>query len=151
MSEQASVNIEKIYLKDASFESPNAPEVFTGDEWTPEINLQVNTESNHLSDNLFDVSLTVTVTATQNDKTVYLAEVKQAGVFALSGFEEDHLPAVLSTFCPTTLFPYAREIIGGLIERGGFPQMVLQPINFDAIYQQHIEQLQADVDPATKH
>lgn len=153
MSEQPNVHIQKIYLKDTSFESPNSPKAFTGNEWNPEINLQVNTESNHLEENHFDVALTLTVTAQQGEDTLYLVEVKQAGVFSLSGFEEDQIPAVLGTFCPNTLFPYAREAISSLVERGGFPQLVLQPINFDALYQQHLDSIQesAQVDSGTKH
>lgn len=154
MSEQQApnINLQKIYLKDASFESPRAPEVFKSADFQPEINLQVNTETTALDEATFEVALTLTATAAQGEDTIYLVEVKQAGIFTLTGFEQQQLQAVLSTFCPANLFPYAREAISNLVEKGGFPQLLLQPINFDALYQQHLQKLkqteQADTETA---
>lgn len=148
------INLQKIYLKDASFESPRAPEVFKGSEWKPEVNLQVNTETQKLEgERDFEVCLTLTVTVQQDGEALYLVEVKQAGIFSLSGFEDKQVQPVLATFCPANLFPYAREAISGLVERGGFPQMLLQPINFDALYQQHLQKMQqtAQADTETAH
>ncbi len=137
------IGLQKIYLKDASFESPRAPAIFKQAGWQPEVNLQINTETHALEDNAFEVVLTLTATANHEKEALYLVEVKQAGIFTLQGFEQQQLQAVLSTFCPTNLFPYAREAISSLVERGGFPQLLLQPINFDALYQQHLQKLQA--------
>lgn len=149
MSEQQApqgpqISLQKIYLKDASFESPKAPLIFQNNDWQPEVNLQVNTETAPLDDNTFEVNLTLTASALQGEETVYLVEIKQAGVFTLQGFDDkQQLQQVLATFCPSNLFPYAREAISGLVEKGGFPQLLLQPINFDALYQQHLQKLQA--------
>ena len=147
MTEQATpqgpqVNIQKIYLKDASFESPRSPDIFKGAEWKPEVNLQVNTETTKIGDSDYEVCLTLTATAVDGEDTIYLVEIKQAGIFNLTGFEQQQLQTILGTFCPTNLFPYAREAISSLVERGGFPQLLLQPINFDALYQQHVQKLQ---------
>jgi len=136
------VSIQKIYLKDASLESPRAPHVFTTKEWKPDVNLQVNTETESLDDNNYDVALTLTVTVKQTDEILYLVEVKQAGIFSLQGLEKEQLQGVLATFCPANLFPYARETVSSLVERAGFPQLLLQPVNFDALYQQHLQKLQ---------
>lgn len=149
--QQPNINLQKFYLKDASFESPKAPEIFKGGDFNPEINLQVNTETSALDDEgTFEVSLGLTATAVQGEETVYLVEVKQAGIFTLSGFEQQQIQAVLATFCPANLFPYAREAISGLVERGGFPQLLLQPINFDAMYQQHLQKLQQTEQASTE-
>ena len=139
---QPQVSIQKIYLKDVSLESPHAPGVFTTQEWKPDVNLQVNTETQALEDGNYDVSLTLTVTVKQNNGALYLVEVKQAGIFTIKGLEKEQLQAVLTTFCPANLFPYARETVPSLVERAGFPQLLLQPVNFDALYQQHMQKLQ---------
>ncbi len=136
-------SIQKIYIKDVSFESPNAPTVFTEGEWKPEVNVQINTETKALSDELQEVTLTVTVTAKQLDKTAFLVEVKQAGLFQMKGFEAEQLGGMLGAYCPETLFPYAREAISDLVAKGGFPQMLLSPVNFNALYMQHQQQQQA--------
>lgn len=153
--QQPNINLQKFYLKDASFESPRTPDIFKeGEDFNPEINLQVNTETASLDDaGTFEVTLGLTVTAAQGDDTVYLVEVKQAGIFTLSGFEHKQIQAVLATFCPANLFPYAREAISSMVERGGFPQLLLQPINFDAVYQQHLQKLQQteQADTETAH
>ncbi|HEY9201852.1 MAG TPA: protein-export chaperone SecB [Gammaproteobacteria bacterium] len=152
MSEQANqqqFSIQKIYLKDVSFESPNSPAVFTG-EWKPEVNVQLNTEIKGLDNNMHEVILSVTVTAKQQDKTAFLVEVKQAGLFQLAGFEQEQLGGMLGAYCPETLFPYAREAISDLVTKGGFPQLLLSPVNFNALYMQH-QQQQAQAASDTAH
>jgi len=135
----ANFAIEKIYLKDVSFEAPTAPAVFTQD-WSPEINMELNTKANPIDDSIFEVELMVTVTAKQQDVTGFLVEVKQCGIFKISGMEDANLNGMLGAFCPNILFPYAREAISDLVTKGGFPQLLLAPVNFDALYAQHIEQ-----------
>lgn len=131
-------DIQRLYTKDVSFEAPNSPEVFRN-EWKPEVKLDINTKSNKLEDNVFEVVLTVTATTTMDKKNVFLAEVQQAGVFGVDGFEEEQMGQMLGSFCPNILFPYAREAISDLVNRGGFPPLYLAPINFDALYAQHLE------------
>jgi len=152
MSEQAQqqFSIQKIYIKDVSFESPNAPEVFTAGEWKPEVNVQLNTEVKAHANDLHEVILTVTVTAKQQDKTAFLVEVKQAGLFQLAGFEQEQMGGMLGAYCPETLFPYAREAISDLVTKGGFPQLLLSPVNFNALYMQH-QQQQAQAATDTAH
>ncbi|MES9833431.1 MAG: protein-export chaperone SecB [Candidatus Thiodiazotropha sp. LLP2] len=128
--------IQRIYTKDISFETPNSPAVFQ-QEWKPETAVNLNTEVNKLSDDVFEVTLTVTVTTKLGEQTAYLAEVKQAGIFSAKGFPEQEMGPLLGAFCPNQLFPYIREVISDLIMKGSFPQMVLQPVNFDMIYAQH--------------
>ena len=138
--------IQKIYTKDISFESPNTPEIFKGDDWQPDINVQIQTRSTSLADKVFEIILMVTVTAKLSDeRTAYLAEVQQAGVFNINGFTEDDMTYMQGSYCPNILFPYARECLTDLVARGGFPQMVLQPVNFDALLAQQLgkEQQQA--------
>jgi len=132
--------IQKIYLKDASFESPNSPEIFQDADWKPEINVQLNTEGKTLAEGVHEVTLTVTVTAKKADKTAFLVEVKQSGVFQLVGFEQEQLGGMLGAYCPEVLFPFAREAISDLVSKGGFPQLLLSPVNFNALYMQHQQQ-----------
>lgn len=131
-------SIEKIYLKDVSFESPEAPAVFT-DDWSPEINMELNSQGHPIDDNVYEVELNITVTAKNNNKTSFLVEVKQCGIFSISGMDDANLNGMLGSFCPNVLFPYAREAISDLVTKGGFPQLLLAPVNFDAIYAQHLE------------
>jgi preprotein translocase subunit SecB len=141
MSEQQKTfAIQKIYLKDVSFESPNSPAIFSGDDWAPEINVQLNSASNKVGDNTYEVVLGITVTAKQKDKTAFLVEIKQAGIFTIGGFEAEEAAGMVGTYCPNTLFPFAREAISELVGKGGFPQLLLAPVNFDALYAQHLEQ-----------
>jgi preprotein translocase subunit SecB len=127
--------IVRVYLKDVSFETPNSPEVFRQD-FKPDVNLQLNTSVNKLEDSLYEVVLNVTVTSKQGDKTGFLAEVQQAGIFELKGYDEAQKGSVLGAYCPNTLYPFAREAISDLVLKGGFPQLLLSPINFDALYTQ---------------
>lgn len=138
----ARFQLQKIYVKDVSFELPSAPQVFK-EEGAAEIKMNLSQRVNNIEDELFEVVLTVTVTATSADKTAYLAEVHQAGLFAIGGLEAAQQQAVLNTLCPHTLFPYASKTITGLVADGGFPPLVLQPINFDQVYQQRMREAQA--------
>ena len=131
-------SIEKIYLKDVSFESPAAPAIFT-DDWSPEINMDLNSTGKSIDDNVFEVELSITVTAKNKDKTGFLVEIKQCGIFSISGMDDANLNGMLGSFCPNILFPYAREAISDLVSKGGFPQLLLAPVNFDAIYAQHLQ------------
>lgn len=144
------VAIQKIYVKDCSLEVPNSPDIFTKD-WKPMVDVQLNTGVKDLSDEAHEVILTVTVTAKLEEQTAYLVEVQQAGVFLLKGFaDEAERRAILGAYCPNTLLPFARETIADLINRAGFPHFLLQPVNFDALYQQHLQQQSAAQD-STKH
>ncbi|WJW75544.1 protein-export chaperone SecB [Thiohalobacter sp. IOR34] len=136
--------IQKIYLKDVSFETPNSPEIFTKD-WQPEINLNLSSDSNSIAEDVYEVVLSVTVTAKLGDQTAYLCEVQQSGIFTMAGFSEAELHPMLGAFCPNTLYPFAREAICDLVMKGGFPQLVLAPINFDALYAQKVQEMQAQV------
>lgn len=136
---QGKFNIHRIYVKDTSFEAPNSPQMFN-EKWEPKNGLDLNTNAQKLADNVYEVVLSVTVTTKNSDKTAFLVEVHQAGIFQIEGFDDENLQAALGSFCPNVLFPYAREAISDLVTRGGFPQLLLAPINFDALYQQHLEQ-----------
>ena len=136
-------SIEKIYLKDVSFEAPTAPAVFTAD-WDPEINMDLNTQGKPISENVYEVELTITVTAKSGDQTGFLVELKQCGIFSISGMDEANLNGMLGSFCPNILFPYAREAISDLVTKGGFPQLLLAPVNFDALYAQHLKQSEGE-------
>ena len=126
-------SILRIYLKDVSFETPNSPEVFT-QEFKPDINLQLNTAIKMIEEGLHEVVLNITVTAKQGEKTGFLVEVQQAGLFTVKGFDEAQKGAMLGAYCPNTLFPYAREAVSELVTKGGFPPLLLAPVNFDAMY-----------------
>ena len=130
---QAQFTVEKIYVKDVSFEAPNAPQVFN-EQGQPQLNMNLNQKVGRLDGDIFEVVLGVTLTCTLNDKTVYLAEVEQAGLFGLTGFDERTLDMMLGTYCPNVLFPYVRQSISDLITNGGFPPFYMQPINFEALY-----------------
>lgn len=136
----AQFQIQKLYTKDVSFEVPNAPQVFQ-QEGQADVKMSLSQRVEGLGENMHEVVLTVTVTATVGDKTAYLAEVAQAGIFTVSGFNEQATHAVMNTLCPGTLFPYARQTISSLITDGGFPPLTLQPVNFDQLYAQRMQQL----------
>lgn len=130
---QPSFQIEKLYVKDLSLEVPNAPQVFMQAE-SPQLEIQVRQEGAQVNDALFEVVVTVTVTARSGDKTVFLAEVAQAGLFSASGVPAGDLDPLLGIACPTILYPYAREAISDLVMRAGFPSVVLAPVSFEQIY-----------------
>ncbi len=142
---QGQFTIQKIYTKDISFETPNSPQVFNIQKWEPEVNVQLNNRASALDDSLHEAVLSVTITTKQDGKTAYLAEVQQAGIFKAEGFNTPQLNHLLGSYCPNILFPYVREVISNLVTQGGFPQMLLAPVNFEALYSQHIQQ-QAQVE-----
>ncbi|AWL13221.1 Protein-export protein SecB [Saliniradius amylolyticus] len=131
--------VQRIYAKDISFESPNSPVIFQK-EWKPEVQLDLDTRSNKLEENLFEVVLSVTVTAKVGEETAFLVEVQQAGIFTIGGELSDQQKAhMLGSFCPNTLFPYARECVSNLVNRGTFPALNLAPVNFDAIFAAYMQ------------
>ena len=132
--------IKKLYLKDASFESPNSPEVFATREWNPNVDYNLHTETGRFGASTYEVSLRATVTVTSGERTLYLAEVSVAGLFGISGIVRAGLGPLLESYCPSILFPYLREVVSDLSVRGGFPQLVLRPVNFEALYRQHRRQ-----------
>jgi preprotein translocase subunit SecB len=136
------ITIQKIYLKDFSFESPQTPQVFTEGKWNPKTNLNLRSTHSTGSGDLHEVVLTITVETKHEDKTLFLIELQQAGLFQIAGYNEQEFAAVVGSFCPNLLFPYAREAISGIVSRGGFPELLLQPINFDALYAQTRAEMQ---------
>lgn len=144
--------VHRIYTKDLSYESPNAPDIFR-QEWQPQHELNLNTKVNRLADDAFEVVLSVTVTTKIGDKTALIVEVHQAGLFGAQGFPEPELGSLLGAYCPNLLFPYAREVVSDLVTKGSFPQLVLQPVNFDALFAQHqqrmAEQKQSEPEPGS--
>lgn len=138
-SNEQQFGLQKVYLKDTSFETPNSPEIFT-EEWKPDVNVELGTGGKLLGENVHEIVLTVTVTAKLGDKTAYLAEVHQAGVFTMAGFNDNEQAHMKGSYCPNILFPYAREAISDIIGKGGFPQLLLAPVNFDALLAQHQQQ-----------
>ena len=144
---QAQFQLQKLYIKDVSFELPNAPQIFQEDGQV-DIKLNLAQKVEDLAEGVHEVVLTVTVTATLGEKTAYLAEVQQAGIFSIAGLPEQGKHAALNTLCPHTLFPYARRMITDLVAEGGFPPLVLQPINFDQIYAQRLQEAQTQADAA---
>ena len=149
MSEEVSntptrqVLLQRIYLKDASVEVPQAPQVFTR-QWNPQLDVQVGTTTVALGNDIHQVMLTVTVTAKLGEETGFLVEVHQAGIFQVAGFAaESDLQAILAGYCPGVVFPFAREAVADLIQRSGFPPVLLQPINFEALYVEHLARSRA--------
>lgn len=141
--------IQRIFVKDISYEAPNTPHTFA-EEWKPEVQLNLETKSNRIQDNMHEVVLSVTATVTSNKKSAFLIEVHQAGIFHISNLPNEQLHQMLGSFCPNILFPYVREVISDIVVRGGFPQLILAPVNFDALYTQHLqEQKKATVTETT--
>lgn len=132
---QAQFSIEKIYVKDLSFETPNSPQIFQK-KWEPVVNMDLANSTTSLNQEFYEVILSITVTVSFEQDTVYLVEVQQAGIFKISNVPEEILKRMLNTVCPNILFPFAREVISDLVCKGGFPQLLLAPVNFDALYQQ---------------
>ncbi len=136
--------IQKLYVKDVSFESPNTPEMFAnGNDWQPEVNVQLNSTNSQIGQDTYEVDLKITVTAKQGKKTAFLVELTQSGIFTIGGFAAENLSGMLGAYCPETLFPFAREAIAELVGKGGFPPMLLAPVNFNALFQQQVQQQQA--------
>ncbi|MHC1478664.1 protein-export chaperone SecB [Frateuria aurantia] len=137
-SGQPQLMLQKVYVKDVSFEAPGAPQIFQdmGESAAaaPQVQLNLTHKVVSLAESVYEVVLNITLTCSMGERTAYLAEVEQAGVFVVSGFGEAERDGILGSYCPNVLFPYARQIISGLIQEGGFPPFLLQPINFDALY-----------------
>ena len=138
--QQRELLLRKIYVKDMSFESPNAPDIFSTDHLSPQTELNLKSSNREVGDATQEVILTITVEAKVDDKTLFLVELQQAGIFQITGYSAEEQRALIGSFCPGTLYPYAREAISDLVAKGGFPQMLLQPINFDALYAQAQQQ-----------
>ena len=136
-------SIQKIYTKDISFESPSTPESFNFQNWEPKIELNLNGANKRVSEGAFEVILSVTATVKNNDKTAFLVEVHQGGVFSVAGFSADDTRYILNSQCLTILLPYAREVVSDLTSRGGFPPLLLNPVNFDALYAKAMQDQQA--------
>lgn len=134
-------SIQKIYTKDISFETPNSPKIFI-EKWEPSVDFNLSTHAEPLENSLFEIALTITITVKSMDMTAYLIEVNQAGIFALNGFTDQEMGPMVGSFCPNILFPYAREVVSDLVAKGGFPQLLLAPVNFDALYAQHQQHIQ---------
>lgn len=132
--------IVRLYLKDVSFETPNSPDIFN-ENFQPEIKLQFGTSVNPLPNNLYEVVLNVTVTSKEGDKTGFLVEVQQAGIFHLSGLEDAQRDHTLGAYCPNILFPYLREAVSDLVSKGSFPQLILTPVDFESIYMQKMNKM----------
>lgn len=151
--EQGKFGIQKIYVKDLSFETPNSPQIF-GQDIQPSVNLQLSSQSQRIADSTHEVVLRLTVTVAAGEQTVYLAEVNQAGIFHVSGFPDEMFDRMIGVACPNILFPFARETVSDLVTRGGFPQLLLAPVNFEAMYaqqQKERQNKQADGQPKATH
>ncbi len=137
-AEQPQLALQKIYVKDMSFEAPHAPKIFQeigeAESEQPQVQLNMSHGATGLGDDLYEVVLSVTLTCTLGDRTAYLVEVQQAGVFSIAGFPEDEHEGIIHSYCPNLLFPYVRQVISVMVQEGGFPAFLLQPINFDALY-----------------
>lgn len=141
-NEQPVFGIEKLYVRDLSLEVPNAPEVYLEQE-APQVTVQLNSTGRGVGEGVFEVVLTVTVTATVAEKTVFLVEVAQAGVFRIMNVPEEQLEPLIAIACPNVLFPYARETVSDAVTRAGFQAILLQPVNFEAMYVQRLQEMQA--------
>ncbi len=142
---EAQFSIQKVYVKDISFETPNSPEVFKM-EWKPVVDMHMTNEATPIGEHLFDVVLSITLTVKLEDKTAYLVEINQAGVFFIKNIPDDVIERMLGTVCANILFPFAREAVSDIVTRGGFPQLLLSPVNFDALY---VQQQQKEQQPET--
>jgi preprotein translocase subunit SecB len=140
-AQERQLALQKLYVKDVSFETPNSPNVFTL-KWEPKVDFNLATNAQQLHEDVYEVGITVTVTVKLEDKTAYLVEVCQAGIFSLSGFDQQELGPLIGSYCPNILFPFAREAVSDLVIKGGFPPMLLAPVNFEALYVQHLQQNQ---------
>jgi preprotein translocase subunit SecB len=137
---QQAFAIQRVYTKDVSFEAPNVPAIFRK-EWQPELNLDLNVKNTKIEDSVYEVVLKVTATSKLGDDVAFLAEVHQAGIFTIADTLEDgQIAQLLGAFCPNILFPYARECLASLVSRASFPQLNLAPVNFDAVFAQHMQQ-----------
>lgn len=131
--------VQRVYIKDSSFEAPDTPEAFRK-QYSPQVNFSINNRSNRIEEGVYEVVLRLTADVKQDDKTVFLVEVQQAGIFEIRGIEGEQLEQVLTITCPNVLFPYGREAIDALVTRGSFPALLLAPINFESVYMQAKQQ-----------
>lgn len=136
--------VQKIYTKDISFETPHSPQIFA-EEWAPKVNMQLSSEASLIHEDLTEVVLTITLTVTLGEKTAYLVEAHIAGIFLIKDFPKEIVERMAATICPNMLFPFARELVCDLVTRGGFPQLLLAPVNFDALYAQQKKQQQQEL------
>lgn len=149
-NQQPAFSIEKIYVKDLSLEVPNAPAVFTLRE-APQVGIELSNSASRLDENYFEIAITATVTSKIEDKTVFLVEVAQAGIFLLRGIPEQDLEPILGVACPNILFPYLRETVSDVVSRAGFPPVLLSPVNFEALYVQQKQHQQVAPAESTSH
>ena len=145
--QEAQFMIQRVYVKDSSYEAPGVPGVFQH-KWEPELTLDINTAHTLLDTNIYEVVLTLTATVKNQNTVAFLSEIKQAGIFTIQGDPDQQLDHILGSFCPNILFPYAREAITSQVIRGSFPQLVLAPINFDALFMQRLEEKQKTTETA---
>ena len=137
------IAIQKIYVKDFSFESPHTPDIFAKTNWSPKTDLNLRSSHKMGTNNNHEVVLTITIEAKEDEQTFFLVELQQAGLFHIAGYDEAEFKAIVGSYCPNILFPYARETVANIVSKGGFPEFLLQPINFDALYAQGMAQAQA--------
>ncbi|QQF85974.1 protein-export chaperone SecB [Histophilus somni] len=145
------LQVQRIYVKDVSFEAPNLPHIFQ-QEWKPKLDFNLSTETTHLAEDLYEVCLNISVETTMegSEDVAFICEVKQAGIFAISGLEDVQLAHCLTSQCPNMLFPYARELISSLVNRGTFPALNLAPVNFDALFVEYMQRQQAQEESKTE-
>ena len=152
-AEQPQFSIQRVYLKDLSFETPQGPSAFKK-KWQPKVSQDLNTKTKLVEDGIFEVALRVTITMTDGDDTIYIVEAEQAGLFNINGFTDEQLPQILNTTCPGILFPYLRETLDNVVTKGSFPALLLPPINFDALFANAVQQAAAEENlggDGTKH
>lgn len=145
-AEQPQFSLQRIYVKDLSFEAPMGHQAFQK-QWRPQVQLDLNTATDKIDDKNHEVVLTLTITAKQDDEAAFLIEVQQGGIFACDGFEPQQLHQVLNIMCPNILFPYAREAVDTVVTKGSFPPLMIAPVNFEALYQQALAKQQAENQP----
>ncbi|MBL4585114.1 MAG: protein-export chaperone SecB [Pseudomonadales bacterium] len=138
--------IQKLYVKDVSFESPGSPEIFR-QQWKPDIQMEMNAANAKVDEHLFEIVLTITITAKIEEETAFLVEIQQAGIFEIQSDSDEEMKRAMGSFCPNILFPYAREAIDSLVTRGGFPPLMLAPVNFDALFVQAQQEAEAGDTP----
>jgi preprotein translocase subunit SecB len=142
--------LQRIYIKDLSFEAPKTPQVFKT-EWSPEVNLELNSKSEKVEGDIYEVVLSLTVTAKNKDDVAFIVEVQQAGLFLIAGVPEEQMKQLLGAYCPNVLFPYAREAVSDIVGKGSFPQLLLAPVNFDALYAETMKRKAQQAETADKH
>jgi len=143
--------IQKLYIKDVSFESPGTPHSFSYKQWNPKVDLNLTNSHSQVEGDTYEAVLSITVTVSHEDKTAFLVEIQQAGLFAITGFDDEEKKYLIGSQCMNILFPYAREVISSLSAGGGFPPLILAPVNFDVLYQQHLQSKAQQDEPEATH